>query len=63
MKRVVLFLRARRWPALATCSVPVLSWAHEGHGLPGPHWHATDVWGFVAVAAAAVVAVWFIRRK
>ena len=35
--------------------------AHEGHGLLGSHWHATDVWGFVALAAALVVAVWLSR--
>ena len=25
--------------------------AHEGHGIHGTdHWHATDVWGFIALA-------------
>ena len=32
--------------------------AHEGHGLFGSHWHATDALGFVAVAAVVAVAVW-----
>ena len=36
-------------------------WAHEGHGLGGTHWHATDVLGFVAVVALAAL-VW-IKRK
>ncbi len=41
---------------------PVL--AHDGHGMGGStHWHATDVWGFVAVAAMVAVAVWWARRK
>jgi hypothetical protein len=35
--------------------------AHDGHGLTGVHWHATDVWGFVAVAALVGVAIWFSR--
>lgn len=34
------------------------AWAHEGHGLFGSHWHATDALGFVAVAAVVAVAVW-----
>ena len=37
------------------------AFAHEGHGLGGAHWHATDVLGFVAVAALAAVA-WFKRK-
>jgi hypothetical protein len=37
--------------------------AHGGHGLTGAHWHATDVWGWVALAAAVAAAVWFARRK
>ena len=36
--------------------------AHDGHGLMGMHWHATDAWGFVAVAAMVAVAVWLSRK-
>ena len=36
--------------------------AHDGHGLTGMHWHATDAWGFVAVAAMIAVAVWLSRK-
>jgi len=36
--------------------------AHEGHGLQGIHWHATDTWGFVAVAAMVAVAIWLSRK-
>ena len=32
--------------------------AHDGHLLTGSHWHATDLWGFVALAAAAGLALW-----
>jgi hypothetical protein len=37
--------------------------AHEGHAMTGPHWHATDVWGFVALAGVLAVAIWLSRRK
>lgn len=36
--------------------------AHDGHGPSGAHWHATDVWGFVAVAAMIAVAIWMSRK-
>ena len=32
------------------------AFAHDGHGLAGMYWHATDAWGFVAVAAMVAVA-------
>ena len=37
--------------------------AHDGHGLGGSHWHPTDVAGFVALAVAVALAVWFSRGK
>ncbi len=51
---------------IAACALlisPAVSFAHEGHGLFGSHWHATDVWGFVALAAIAGAALWFGRGK
>ena len=45
---------------LACLHSPV--WAHEGHGLWGSHWHATDVLGFVVVLALALGA-WVIGRR
>ena len=36
--------------------------AHDGHGLSGSHWHASDALGFVAVLVV-VAAVWWARRK
>ena len=33
--------------------------AHEGHGMTATHWHGTDTWGFVAVTALAVLALWW----
>ncbi len=42
---------------------PLAALAHDGHGHTGSHWHATDVWGFVAVAAALAVALFLGGRK
>ncbi len=36
--------------------------AHDGHGLGGSHWHATDVWGFVVVGALSALVVWIARK-
>ena len=44
--------------ALVACA-PAL--AHDGHGLAGSHWHATDVWGFVALGLGLAAAVWFSK--
>lgn len=37
--------------------------AHDGHGLGGAHWHATDTVGWLAAAAIAAGALWWSRRK
>ena len=38
--------------------------AHEGHGLPGAdHWHATDVFGYIALAALVGAVWWWSGRK
>ena len=48
-------------PLLSALSLS--AWAHEGHGIEGAsHYHATDVWGFVAAAAVALVLWWFTGR-
>jgi len=44
-------------------SVAPLALAHEGHGLPAPHWHATDTLGFVVLALIVAAALWASRRK
>ncbi|MBI2747773.1 MAG: hypothetical protein HYX43_00145 [Burkholderiales bacterium] len=36
--------------------------AHDGHGLDGSHWHATDVLGFVAAGCVAALAIWLANR-
>lgn len=43
--------------------LPTLAAAHEGHGMEGAHWHATDVWGFVVAGLVAAALFWYIRRK
>lgn len=47
--------------AAALLAGTMSAFAHDGHALDGSHWHASDVWGFVAVAAGAALAVWFGR--
>jgi len=48
--------------AFISCFVSVPALAHEGHGLYGSHWHATDVLGFVGAAAAVAVAIWLSKK-
>ena len=51
----------RKLAALTTLAASAAAWAHEGHGMEGSHWHATDIWGLLAVAAAA--ALYYHHRK
>lgn len=37
--------------------------AHPGHGLDGPHWHASDAVGFLIAGVAAALVAWWMRRK
>jgi hypothetical protein len=37
------------------------SFGHDGHAMTGAHWHATDAWGFVALAAMTALAIWWSR--
>jgi hypothetical protein len=36
-------------------------YAHDGHSLTSSHWHASDVFGFVILAAAISLTLWFGR--
>ena len=36
--------------------------AHDGHGLFGPHWHATDTLGFLGLAVLVAAAIWLLRK-
>ena len=51
----------RKLATLAALAANATAWAHEGHGMEGSHWHATDVWGLLALAAA--VALYYHHRK
>jgi hypothetical protein len=42
--------------------LPGLAASHEGHGLPNPHWHASDLLGVAIVALVAGMLFW-ARRK
>jgi len=44
----------RKLAALTALVASATAWAHDGHGMEGSHWHATDIWGLLAVAAAAL---------
>ena len=49
---------------IAICAISAwttAAFAHEGHAMTGGHWHATDAWGFVAVAGVLAVAIWLSR--
>ena len=37
--------------------------AHDGHGVEGAHWHATDAVGFMLVGVVAAGIAWWMRRK
>jgi len=61
-------MRSRFPNAIVLLAVYALStrantaFAHDGHGLMGSHWHATDVLGFVALGCLAAVAIWLSGR-
>ena len=55
---------AKQLAAAATLmAVSAHSLAHEGHGLAGSHWHATDAAGLALVAVLAGLAIWLSRGK
>ncbi len=49
-------------PIALAALLPPLARAHEGHGLHGMHWHATDVLGYLLVAVIAAIAIWNLRK-
>lgn len=58
-------MRIARQPAIAAALMPacVTAIAHDGHGLTGSHWHATDTLGFACVALLVALALWSSRDK
>jgi hypothetical protein len=53
----------RFFASIGTALTSGAALAHEGHGLDGAHWHATDAWGWIALAAVVAAAIWAARRK
>jgi len=61
----MLFVNKFTTQLIAACAFgtsATAAFAHDGHGLMGTHWHATDALGFVAVAAMIAVAIWLSRK-
>ncbi len=56
-------LISRALTALALCTGAARALAHDGHGLQGAHWHATDVSGFVLVVVLAALAILLSRGE
>jgi hypothetical protein len=51
---------------IAACAVftpASTAFSHDGHGLSGSHWHASDAWGFAALAVMVALAVWLGRGR
>ena len=53
---------APRLAALPATLLPLLAQAHEGHGLGGSHWHATDSFGWLLALALVAIGLWFTRK-
>jgi hypothetical protein len=55
---------ARKLAAATTLlTTSVVALAHDGHGLQGSHWHASDVSGFVVVGVLAALAILLSRGE
>jgi hypothetical protein len=52
----------KKLTALFPLLITLPAFAHDGHGMLGGHWHATDVMGFVAAGGAAALLLWFSGR-
>jgi hypothetical protein len=48
--------------SMATGLLVIPAFAHDGHGMLGSHWHATDVMGFVAAGGAVALLLWLSGR-
>jgi hypothetical protein len=53
----------KTWTLAALTLAAGAAQAHGGHGLDGAHWHATDAWGWLALAAGVALLVWMRRGK
>jgi len=53
-------MRSTLFFTASLASLPAL--AHDGHGLTGTHWHATDTLGFAGLAVLVAAAIWLARK-
>ena len=53
----------KRLTVLVTTLTALPVFAHEGHGLFGSHWHATDAWGWLITGAVAAAVFWLSRGR
>ena len=51
-------LKTRAARAAALLLATPAAWAHEGHGLAGAHWHASDAFGLLLVGGLAALVFW-----
>jgi hypothetical protein len=54
-------MTSRSLIALASVLFTLPALAHDGHGLFGSHWHATDALGFVGVGLLIALAAWLSK--
>ena len=48
--------------AAALATVAASAHAHPGHpAVHASHWHASDTWGFLALGALVLLAIWLSR--
>ncbi|MBA2672633.1 hypothetical protein [Ramlibacter sp.] len=50
--------------AVAAMLAAAPAWAHPGHGAASDiHWHPSDTYGFIVVAALAGLALWLSKGE
>jgi hypothetical protein len=55
------FMKLKSAFAGALASASGMALAHDGHGMFGAHWHATDTVGLLLVGGIAALVFWFWR--
>ena len=54
---------APRLAAATMLTTATATFAHDGHGLAGSHWHPTGTAGLAVVALLAGLAIWLARDR